>query len=311
MSLVYRRLQPSRAAVRNPGIAGRGRRAGLTEAIRSRTALVRYLGQRGDDPDEELENWEALSVPRAKRPLFLPSPMSSEWYDVVVSLAKASMSSESGGPMVRDRREEICRSGDVYFVLSDDDGEYSVSVVGVYPDPERGLLAAVRASDAFLAAPSGDILSLWSDEGDGFELYYPGDDDDDEDADVAADRPAVASWKRLTELSIIDESGVVLAGPGASSALPSSEEWLVVPSVDTVHRALLDLDPMAHRVTIRRTVGRSRTLKGTASDAIGSGVANRLAAGWGHSHWYHLTHDAIHEVDVAAEEIVGRALRVR
>lgn len=306
MSLVYRRLQPSRGAVRNHGLTGRGRRKEITEAIRSRSALLRHLGQRGDDPDEELENWEPHSVPRAKRPLFLPAPMSSEWHDVVVSLATASRSSESGGPMVRDRREQICRSGNVYFVLSDDDGEYSVSVAGVYPDPERGLRAAVRASEAFLLTPSDDVVSLWSDEGDDFELYFLGGGDDDDD-----DRPTVASWKRLTELSIIDESGVALAGPAASAALPSSEEWLVVPSVDSVHRALLDLDPMAHRVTIRRTVGRSRTLKGTASDAIGSGVANRLAAAWGHSRWYHLTHDAIHEVDVAAEEIVGRALRVR
>jgi hypothetical protein len=299
---IVRRAAPVRGQRRVAGPSG--------QAIRSRAALARHLRERGDDPGDEMPNWHAYDVPGSKRPVYLPSPTSDEWDEVVDSLARARQSAESGGPMVRDFRQEICCTGEVHLVLTDHDGDYSISVVGAFSDPARGLEAAARASEAFVMAPSGQVVTLWSGEEDDFEVYFIGDDEDNEDVGELDD-PSARSWQRLVGLSIAVESGVLLAGPNASTVLPSSEDWLVVPSDDVVHEAILGLDPDAIRVTLRRDNDPGRVEKGTASDSIGSGVANRLAAGWGHPHWYHLTHDAIHEVDVAAQEAISRALRGR
>lgn len=307
-----------------------------SSAIRSRTAFERHLREEhGEWPpdDDVLADWDDHFVPGSKRPVYLPRPESDEWYTFVDELGTARLSWDSGGPMTREQAERICCSGEVYFVVTDRDGDYSIDVVGQFREHEAGLRAVVAASSGFVIGPENTAVAFWVDEeNDGIELgddtydddtydeddrddddTYDDDRDEDDDEDDRdeddGDDEGTTAWARLVMFTIVHESGVVLAGEGASTALPSDDEWWVVPTSDDLHESLADHLRDVGRGALASPDG-ART-EVSIFDRIQTAGVIRVAAAWGIGEVHRLTHDSIEQIDVARESITARALRVR
>jgi hypothetical protein len=274
-------------------------------AVRSITRLRALLAETGDDPEE----WEAHDVPGAKRPLFLPRFSDDDWWsEVVEELFAASGARETSGPWVSERRETICRSGHVYFVDHDHDGDHELRMVGQFTDERRGFAAAAARSDAFVIGGTGTPVSLWvdADEGDDEDEDDPEVDDNEDDDGV--ETAGMIAWRRLAGTTVIHASGLVLAGRNASGTLPSDGRWVAIPSNKKLHASIAAHVDDAVRGAIRVDGMR---MPATITAELVPTVALRIGSSWGCRAVYQLDLDSISEIDVARGVIVARVLRQR
>lgn len=272
--------------------------------VRTRAELIEWLECEPDDP--EVDTWTRFHVPHTHRKVFLPDPWSS-WWDSVVDVVDTSRgSSGSGGPMTRERGESICRSGPVWFLLIDDDGDYTIRIVGEFRDDRTGREAAARASRTLCVAAPGRIVSLLVDteeEGTDDDVY-----DGSSDPDDSWDDRVDPAWERLTRTAIVSERGLVLAGPGATSALPSEHRWVVLPATDTMRGVVDGLGGDAVSATLTVDGDEQAVV---LTDAIGRIAALRVAAAAGIDAIHELDTDAIRSLDCRRGEITATALRDR
>lgn len=75
----------------------------------------------------------------------------------VEHLFTSSASWLSGGPCVFEHRVEILRFGDLYWVNSSGDLDYTLAVVGRYETESEGIRAAVEASSYLELGPGGEV----------------------------------------------------------------------------------------------------------------------------------------------------------
>jgi hypothetical protein len=283
------------------------------QAIRHVEELRRFLeALELDDVLEDLgADWTLHDVPGSDEPLFLPRPPSWPWDEVVDTIVASGAASETSGPWISERREELCRSGDVYFVHLDRDGDHRVAVVGRFDDEHAGLAAVVAASESFVLTDAGVPVSLWFDEeATAWELDDITDDeadeaDEDDDGTIASDAVADA-WERLRDTVVADSPGVVLAGPDATAQLPSPTTWYAVTTSDALHAGLVRVRPTARRGSV--------TIDGTSSpvtliDDVPHEVVGRLAEACGLDEVHVLEGDELRLIDVHRRAVVARVLR--
>ncbi|MEO6156480.1 MAG: hypothetical protein ABIQ39_02495 [Ilumatobacteraceae bacterium] len=212
--------------------------------LRSKTAVRRFAE---DESYFDEDDWNCYRVPRSRRPVFLPGVYDDLWESVVGTIAAAQGSSGTSGPWTRERRQEICRAGKVYFILCDEDGEYEIDIIGEFDDAEAGVAAALERATAFVPGRDKSPVSWWVDiDGDDGDTSCLSDDswsaeaeDKDEDEEDDDDVRARHAWERLWNTSITRRDGLVLAGGGAVSALPSERSWFVLPVYPDLERGLM------------------------------------------------------------------------
>jgi hypothetical protein len=285
-------------------------------AVRSISRLNAVLAENEDDPDD----WEAYDVPGSKRSLFLPDPTNDEWWSVVVDeLVVARGAQEASGPWMSERRETICRSGHVYFLDHDHDGDHELRIVGQYTDERRALAAATATSTAFVIGGTGAPVSVWVDPDeddpevddeidDEDEDEIDDEDDDEDDAGPGVESEGMIAWRRLSGTTVKHESGLVLAGKDAAGTLPSDRRWVAIPSNNRLHASIAARVSHSARGTIRVDGVR---LTATLTDQLAPVVALRIGTSWGCRAVYQLDRDSISEIDVARSAIVARTLRQR
>jgi hypothetical protein len=224
-------------------------------------------------------------------------------------LAAASGSFSSWGPMTRERRQYICRRGSTYFVIDvHDEEDPVVHRIGYRKSPAIGFATAVQRSTAFVLSTQGEAVPIWIDEDEGLELddesWDPSNDDDcDDDGDVQETPLAqLALWDTvITD----DRSGVVLAGPEASQALPAGNPCFVIVGTPDNRRQLYRVGISTSAVTV--TYAR-QTLAAFMVDVPGA-IAVRLGLAFSDGTAWQLTRDAIRAVDCTTRTVVATALR--
>ena len=303
-SVVYR---PER---RRPVIVEADRRRG----VRSEAGLRALF-----EEEDFVPEWTRYEVPNSKRPLLLPDTRDSEWNDVVEELVEACGAHDSSGPWTGEHRQSICRSGHVYFILSYDNGDVEISIVGQFAVWRKGITASIAKSSAFVIGGDGVPVSLWLDQDaespdveDEFDYDDDDDDDDDDpgngDGDDEEDEPMDEDRLRLLATTITDHKGLVLAGVDAVTVLPSDGQWVVIPSSGRLHASITAQVGDTSRGWI--SVGGVRTLA-TLTDRLCATVAVRIGRSHGCRAVYQLDGRKVSEIDVDREVAVARVLRDR
>ena len=219
-------------------------------------------------------------------------------------IAEASGAIDSIGPMTREYRQYIARRGATYWLIEDDDGDYSFTRVAYSDDQLVGIARAVSRSSAFVLGRHGLPVSVWGDAD--LDTEIDGEDViDDEDADEL-DQPT-AEVQQLWATRIVDRSGVTLAGVGAAPTLPMPEPIYVMIAQNAgiaseMRRRGLDARP----VTV--------IVDGSEHDAVAfEGVLNvtllDIGLNVGDGRVWRLTADEVRLLDCELEAYVARALR--
>ena len=300
-----------------------------------------------DDDDDEDDGWCDVDVGDGTT-VRLPDPEQYGFRDHVEVIASASACWSPYGPMSREMREHICCVGDVYLLHSGGDSGSDIEIVGRFASSAEGIDACVEASTAFVPSRDGEPVSAWSDEDedgdiDDEELWSADDDDDEDDDDSYAPaatrghgpprrgclvrpsshgahrrivrRPSrvFSQAERLQHLeelwaTTIVHRDVVIAGDGASDALPAAGPWLVVPCDD---------DEFAHLDRVIGGLERAEVTIGTEvtcaalTDRMPPTTAARVGAAFSVSTIWQLDYDSAQSIWTDPAIVIARALRVR
>jgi hypothetical protein len=293
-----------------------------------------------EDPDDEFADWVDVPIGDGTTELMPPE---QDWgfRDHVDVLARASGGAVSIGPTTLERREYICRFGDVYLVRYEGDLGSSNTIVG----RGAGVAACVERSEAFVLGRDGTPCSAWSDEDldgpiDEEELWDP---DDESDSAVARPiplprhgGPRQPRWGCLVGPSgsrfvprVSDErfsqevrqenherlwrttiahNGVVIAGDGASDELPANRIWYVIGCDEVEFDNLARVLGNVERATLQID---GRTVSAAFTDRLAATTAARVGAAFGNDEIWELERDAIRAIRTDGPTVVAQALRMR
>lgn len=299
-----------------------------------------------DDVDDEVDEdpWEDVRLPDGTS-ASLPVVDRYDFMDHVDVIADASGGSASLGPMVIERRQYICRLGDVYFIRHGGDSGPAIDMVGRFADRASGVMACIEQSDAFVPDRSGEPCNAWSDEDDIWdieerEVWDPDDQDEDEDdgALLVAHRGPTGrtgmscvihpdrrrlrvetahwalssqekreAWERLWGTTITHK-GLVIAGEGASDALPKQGVWHVIPCEET---SAAHLDRVLYRCDRAVVHVDGRSFPAVFTDGLSPMTAARVGAAFGADEIWQLDRDTVCTIATDPAVVVAEALRVR
>ncbi len=208
---VYRRPATDRGSSRRSGV------------LRTKRDVIAFLG--GDS--EALDDWTSYKVPRSRRSIWMPAYYSGEW-DHCVDTIRSAVDTDVSSTLGWVRREEICSSGQVWFVVrSDDNDEPTVLIVGEFADQQEALWECIKRSERFYAGPGRTAVGpeevedlLGSPERLAAEVV------DDPEMWVDSARTALT-------LRVATDLGVELVGVDVVSAMPSTDPWWLIPMTES------------------------------------------------------------------------------